>query len=146
MLNRVFMLTGLIAVAVAAGAVAASEGGGSKSSTLLKSTASWNDIRYVAYPAGQPELTTLRMTIPANAKLDWHRHPMPNTAYILSGTLTIEEKGTGRKATYHAGQSFAESVDNVHRGTTGAEPVVAIVTYAGVSGQPLSIPVPEAGH
>lgn len=145
MLNRVFMLTGLIAAAVAAAAVAASEGG-SKSSTLLKATASWNDIRYVAYPAGQPQLTTLRMTIPAHAKLEWHKHKMPNTAYIVSGELTLEEKDTGRKATYRVGQSFAESVDNVHRGTTDAEPVVVIVTYAGVVGLPLSIPVPEAGN
>jgi quercetin dioxygenase-like cupin family protein len=120
------------------------EGGGSKSATLLQATASWNDIPYAAYPAGQPELTTLRITIPANSKLDWHRHPMPNTAYMVSGTLTLEEMGTSRKATYRAGQPFAESVDNVHRGTTGTEPVVAIVTYAGVSGQPLAIPVSEA--
>jgi quercetin dioxygenase-like cupin family protein len=103
------------------------EGGGSSSTVLVKATTSWNDIRYENYPAGQPELTTVRMTIPANAKLHWHKHPMPNTAYLVSGQLTIEEKGTGRKAVYHAGQAFAESVNNVHRGVTGSEPVVVIV-------------------
>jgi quercetin dioxygenase-like cupin family protein len=85
------------------------------------------------------------MTIPANSKLHWHKHLMPNTAYIVSGELTVEERETGRTATYRAGQSFAESVDNVHRGVTGKEPVVAIVTYAGTQGQPLSIPVPDEG-
>jgi quercetin dioxygenase-like cupin family protein len=121
----------------------ADEGGGSRTTVLVKATSSWNDIRYEGYPAGQPELTTVRMTIPANSKLHWHRHLMPNTAYIISGELTIEERGTGRKATYHAGQAFAESVDNVHRGVTGKEPVVVIVTYAGSQGQPLSVPVPD---
>jgi len=121
----------------------ADEGGGSRTTVLLKATSSWNDLKYAAYPAGQPELTTVRMTIPVNSKLNWHKHLMPNTAYIVSGELTIEERGTGRKATYHAGQSLAESVDNVHRGSTGKEPVVVIVTYAGVQGQPLSVPVQE---
>ncbi|RZL29279.1 MAG: cupin domain-containing protein [Sphingomonas sp.] len=119
----------------------ADEGGGSSTTVLLKATSSWNDLKYTSYPAGQPELTTVRMTIPANSKLNWHKHLMPNTAYIVSGELTIEERDTGRKATYHAGQSLAESVDNVHRGATGKEPVVVIVTYAGVQGQPLSVPV-----
>ena len=69
---------------------------------------------------------------------------MPDTAYIVSGQLTIREKATGRKATYRAEQASAESVDNVHRGVTGAELVVVLVTYAGVQGQPLSVPVQEA--
>jgi quercetin dioxygenase-like cupin family protein len=56
---------------------------------LVKAITSWNDIRYERYPAGQPELTTVRMTIPANAKLHRHKHPMPNTAYLVSGQLTI---------------------------------------------------------
>ena len=121
----------------------ADEGGGSSTTVLVKATASWNDVKYDRYPAGQPELTTVRMTIPAHSKLHWHKHLMPNTAFIVSGELTIEEKGTGRKETYHAGQAFAESVDNVHRGVTGGEPVVVIVTYAGSQGQPLSVPVSD---
>jgi hypothetical protein len=70
---------------------------------------------------------------------------MPNTAYIISGELTVEERGTGRTAICRAAQSFAESVDNVHRGATGEEPVVVIVTYAGTQSQPLSMPAPDKG-
>lgn len=124
----------------------ADEGGGSKTKVLVQATSSWNDIKYRSYPAGQPELTTVRMTISANSKLHWHKHLMPNSAYIVSGAMTLEERDTGRKATYHAGQAFAESVDNVHRGSTGNEPAVVIVTYAGSLGQPLSVPVDEAGE
>ena len=87
----------------------------------------------------------MKMTAPANSKLHWHKHPMPNTAYIVSGQLTIEERGTGRKASYRAGQAFAESVDNVHRGVTGNEPVVVIVTYAGSQGQPVAVLVNDGG-
>jgi quercetin dioxygenase-like cupin family protein len=122
----------------------ADEGGGSRATVLLKATSSWNGIRYDAYPAGQPELTTVRMTIPANSTLHWHKHLMPNTAYIVSGVLTVEERETGRTSTFHPGQSLAESVNNVHRGVTGKEPVVLIVTYAGAQGQPLLVPVADS--
>jgi quercetin dioxygenase-like cupin family protein len=111
---------------------------------LLKRTASWNDIPYLAYPQGQPELTTVRMTIPAHSELPWHTHGMPNAAYLLSGQLTVEDRN-GRKAIHHAGEAFAESVNDIHRGITGNEPAVVIVTYAGTQGQPLSVPV-ESEH
>lgn len=107
---------------------------------LLKGSASWNDVAYKSYPQGQPELTTVRIVIPAHSSLPWHTHDMPNAAYLLSGELTVEERDTGRTATYHAGEAFAESVGSVHRGITGSEPAIVIVTYAGTSGQRLSVP------
>ncbi|MDB5820988.1 MAG: cupin [Rhizobacter sp.] len=113
--------------------------GETTSIVLIKTTSSWNGVRYEGYPSGQPELTMARMTIPANAKLPWHRHLMPNIAYILSGQLTVEERATGRTATYHGGQAFAESVGSVHRGVAGDEPVEVVVTYAGSPGLPLSV-------
>ncbi|WP_083217171.1 cupin domain-containing protein [Sphingobium sp. RAC03] len=122
----------------------ADESGGS-TTLLLEATSSWNDVKYSAYPSGRPKLTTVRMTIPANSKLHWHKHLMPNAAYIVSGELKVEERETGRTATYHAGQAFAESIDNVHRGVTGKEPVVAIVAYAGAEGQALSVPSANEG-
>jgi quercetin dioxygenase-like cupin family protein len=110
---------------------------------LLQRTASWNDVPYAAYPQGQPQLTTVRITIPAHSSLPWHVHDMPNSAYILSGQLTVEEQDTGRQATFRTGEAFAESVGNIHRGFTGDEAAVVIVTYAGVPGQPLSRPIAE---
>lgn len=104
-----------------------------RTEVLLKRAASWNEVPYVAYPQGQPELTTVRITIPAHSSLPWHTHEMPNAAYLLSGHLTVEERDTGRTATYHAGEAFAESVHNVHRGFTDSEPAVVIVTYAGTT-------------
>ncbi|CAN5363819.1 hypothetical protein BH10PSE15_BH10PSE15_07210 [soil metagenome] len=124
----------------------ADHGGETTSTVLIKATDSWNGVRYEEYPAGQPELTMVRMMIPAHATLPWHRHLMPNIAYILSGQLTVEERTTGRNATYHAGQAFAETVDNEHRGIAGGEPVDVVVTYAGARGQPPSIPATEKGR
>jgi len=40
-----------------------------------------------------------------------------------------------------AGEAFAESVGDVHRGYTTDEPAEIVVVYAGSAGIPLSIPL-----
>ena len=106
---------------------------------LVESDHSWNGTKYTHYPSGTPELTMLKITIPAHTALPWHTHPFPNAGYILSGALTIEDKASGKSATYHEGQAFTESVDRVHRGVSGDTPVVLLVTYAGSPGKPTSV-------
>ena len=108
---------------------------------LVKSDSSWNGQAYTAYPNGRPQLTVLKMTIPAHTALPWHIHPMPNAGYVLSGQLTIEDRATGKKQTFQAGQAFTESVNDVHRGISGDQPTVLIITYAGTPGEPTSVPV-----
>ena len=44
--------------------------------TLLRTDGSWNGHPYKTYPAGQPELTVLKLTIPPHTKLPWHSHPV----------------------------------------------------------------------
>jgi quercetin dioxygenase-like cupin family protein len=106
---------------------------------LLQTTQSWDGVRYVAYPTGQPEVTLIKISIPPHTTLDWHRHPMISVAYILSGTLTVEKRETGQRKTIHAGQALAETIQTVHRGYTRNEPVELIVFYAGRPGLRLSI-------
>jgi quercetin dioxygenase-like cupin family protein len=108
-----------------------------KSETLLQSTTSWDGTPYASYPAGKPKVTVLKITIAPNTVMKWHSHPVPNVGYILSGVLTIEKKD-GTKQKFVAGQAVPETVDSVHRGITGREPVVLIVFYAGTPELPLS--------
>jgi quercetin dioxygenase-like cupin family protein len=107
---------------------------------LLQADHSWNGNAYTHYPTGRPELTMLKLTIAAHSQLPWHTHPFPNAAYVLSGTLTVHDKISGKTRVFHQGEAFAESVDDVHRGETGDEPVVLLVTYSGTPGVPTSIP------
>jgi quercetin dioxygenase-like cupin family protein len=107
---------------------------------LLQADHSWNGSPYNHYPKGRPELTMLKLTIAPHTVLPWHTHPFPNAAYVLSGTLTIHDKVSGKTKVVHQGEAFAETVDDVHRGETGDEPVVLLVTYAGTPGAPTSIP------
>ena len=108
---------------------------------LVKSTAAWNGRAYEKFGEGRPELTVVRVTIPPHTRLPWHTHPMPNVGYILSGHITVEDRATGQKKIFRAGEAIPEQVDAAHRGLTDDEPAVIIVTYAGTAGQPTSVPV-----
>lgn len=107
---------------------------------LLQTTQSWNGKPYAHYPTGQPELTTIRLTIAPHTALPWHTHPFPNVVYVLSGTLTLHDKASGETQVVHQGQAVGESVDYVHRGESGDEPTVLLITYAGTQGVPTSVP------
>lgn len=106
---------------------------------LLQTTRSWDGTSYAGYVRGQPEITILKIAIPANTALDWHQHPMINAGYVLSGKITLEKRGTGERMVFRAGQALAECVNKVHRGYTTDQPVELIVFYAGAPGLPLSI-------
>jgi quercetin dioxygenase-like cupin family protein len=108
--------------------------------TLLQTTQSWNGKPYTHYPTGQPQLTTLKVTIAPHTSLPWHSHPIPNAVYVLSGTLTLCDRASGKTLVVHQGQAVGESVDDVHRGEAGDEPAVLLITYAGTPGVPTSVP------
>ena len=108
-----------------------------KIETLMQSTSAWDATPYRRYPDGQPLISVLRIAIAPHTTLDWHSHPMPNAAYVLSGELTVERKDGTRKQ-FVAGQAFTETVNRTHRGVTGETSVVLIVFYAGAPGLPLS--------
>ncbi|WP_019411739.1 cupin domain-containing protein [Pseudomonas psychrophila] len=105
---------------------------------LLKTNQSWDGAPYDPYPSGQPEITVLKIIIPANTALNWHTHPMPNVAYVLSGELFVETRDGKHKITLRAGEVLPEVVQTEHRGTSGSQPVELIVFYAGGVGMPLS--------
>lgn len=108
-----------------------------KKETLLQTTKAWDGEVYKTYPSGKPQLSVLKITIPAHTQMDWHEHPVPNAAYVLSGELTVEKKD-GTKKNLKAGEVLAELVNEVHRGVAGDQDVVLIVFYAGAVGVPLA--------
>jgi len=109
---------------------------------LVQSSTSWNGKPFDFYPQGQPELTVVRMTIPPNTTLPWHRHSMLSTAYVVSGHVIVEDRATGQKRVVRTGEAVIEQVGAEHRGFTGDEACVVIVTYAGTPGMPRSIVSP----
>lgn len=140
-----FLMSLSVLAGVAAITVAPLHAETAKSGTadiLVKSTASWNGKPYAPYASGTPELTVLKLTIAPKAALPWHKHPYPNAGYVLEGALTIQDKESGVHKTFHAGEAFTESVDDAHRGVAGDEKTVVLLVYAGIKGQPTSVPLP----
>jgi quercetin dioxygenase-like cupin family protein len=143
MIRSRIALTAIIAAASLSNAYAqagADKVAAAQREVLLQADHSWNGDAYTHYPTGRPELTMLKLTIAAHSQLPWHTHPFPNAAYVLSGTLTVHDKISGKTKVFHQGEAFAESVNDVHRGETGDEPVVLLVTYSGTPRVPTSIP------
>ncbi len=106
---------------------------------VLKTTQSWDGTELPAYPKGQPEVTILKIVIPAGVKLPLHQHPVINAGILTKGELTVTTQA-GDKLFMKAGDSIAEVVDKWHFGAnTGSEPAEILVFYAGVKGQPITV-------
>jgi quercetin dioxygenase-like cupin family protein len=106
---------------------------------VLQTTKAWDGSDYQSYPTGQPQITVLRIKIPAHTALHWHVHPVISAGYIISGELTVEKQGTGEHITIHAGQALTETVGTIHRGFTTDQPVELVVFYAGQAGVPITV-------
>jgi len=115
-----------------------------KAVQLTKTMNSWDGSTLPPYPAGQPEITILRITVSPGVRLPLHEHPVINAGVLLKGELTVvTEKGATLHL--HAGDSIVEVVDKWHYGINeGKEPAEIIVFYAGVEGE--SITVKETGR
>jgi quercetin dioxygenase-like cupin family protein len=112
------------------------------SQVVLRSDRAWDGTPYRSYPAGVPELTVLKIVLPPHSTLDWHEHPMPNVAYVLSGELTVEKADTMETLHLKQGEALPEMVDSRHRGMTGNRTTELIVFYAGAKGLPVSVKDP----
>jgi len=107
--------------------------------TLAKSSISWDGQTLPDYPKGKPEITILRIKIPAGAKLEMHKHPVINAGLMLAGELTVI---TEKNETLHlkAGDSIIEVVDKWHYGKNeGSKTAEIIVFYAGIVNQPITV-------
>jgi len=50
---------------------------------VLQTMQSWDSSPYTSFPSGQPQITVLKITIPPNTALHWHRHPVISAAYVF---------------------------------------------------------------
>jgi quercetin dioxygenase-like cupin family protein len=76
-----------------------------------------------------------------------HQHPGPVFGYVLKGEVEIQVDPDPPKV-YHAGDVFYEAPMHVHRMTrnlSATEPTEILVFQVGEKGQPLGLPVEEAG-
>lgn len=82
----------------------------------------------VALPQGPVTVTASIFTIEPGAALPVHRHAFPRYGYVLAGTITINNRETGKVQEFHAGDFIIESVSKWHSGAnSGQEPLKLLV-------------------
>ena len=112
---------------------------GANSETVIQTNVYWNQKPIKAIHIDQPQVTILKITIPAGEKLAMHKHPMLNVGYMIKGELTVYSE-QGEKLVLKAGDPIVELVDTWHYGVnTGSEDVVLVITYVGNKEENLSI-------
>ncbi len=133
------LICGICLVFLLWGGAAADEGK-VRVDVLAKTGSSWDGSLLPSYPAGAPEITILKITIPPGVQLPLHRHPVINAGVLLSGELTVV---TEDNKTLHlkAGDSIVEVVNKWHYGKNeGDKTAELIVFYAGTLNSPITVP------
>ncbi len=106
---------------------------------LAKTSLSWDGCQLPCYSKGTPEITILRITIPAGVQLPLHKHPVINAGILLRGELTVITEDN-RILHLKAGESIIEVVNKWHYGKNeGGETAEIIVFYAGVQETPITV-------
>ncbi|MBO6087958.1 cupin domain-containing protein [bacterium] len=122
-----------VCVLISSGAYAAN------SETVIHTDSHWNQQPIKPIHIDHPQVTILRITIPAGEKLSMHKHPILNIGYLTKGELTVRSEN-GDVLVLKPGDPIVELVDIWHYGeSTGTEDAEIVVTYVGDKADSLSI-------
>jgi len=107
--------------------------------TLIQTDIHWNKQAIKPIHIEHPQVSMLRITIPAGEKLPMHKHPILNIGYLTKGELTVHAEN-GEVLVLKPGDPIVELVDIWHYGeSTGSEDAEIVVTYVGDKEDSLSI-------
>ena len=109
------------------------------SETLIQTGKHWNEQAIKPIHIEHPQITMLRITIPAGEKLVMHKHPILNVGYLTKEELTVRSE-KGDVLVLKPGDPIVELVDVWHYGeSTGSEDAEIVVTYVGDKEDNLSV-------
>ena len=109
------------------------------SEKVIQTTTHWNQQPINPIHIDHPQVTILRITIPAGEKLAMHKHPILNVGYLTKGELTVRSE-KGDVLVLKPGDPIVELVNEWHYGeSTGTEDAEIVVTYVGDKADDLSI-------
>ena len=109
------------------------------SETVIQTDMHWNKQAIKPIHIEHPQITILRITLPAGEKLAMHKHPILNIGYLTKGELTVRSE-SGDVLVLKSGDPIVELVDAWHYGeNTGTEEAEIVVMYVGEKEDKLSI-------
>jgi len=108
---------------------------------LLSSTAT-SSGQPIVLPQKDAQVVVSIYDIMPGATLAAHNHPHSRYAYVLSGTLRVNNIETGQTDTYAPGAFILESVGQWHADVSiGCEPLKLLVIDTVAKGQPNVVPL-----
>jgi quercetin dioxygenase-like cupin family protein len=108
-------------------------------SVLQKSSTSWDAKPLPDYLDGRPEITVVKVVIPAKTNIATHKHDVINFGYLVRGQLKVTSED-GQTLTLNEGDTIIELVNSWHSARNeGETDVEIIVFYLGPSTRPLAI-------
>lgn len=82
----------------------------------------------IQLPQNDAALVVATYEIAPGAVLPEHKHPYPRYAYVLQGTLEVNNTEAGKVVVYEKGGFVVEAVGQWHKGTNiGTDPVILLV-------------------
>lgn len=106
----------------------------------------------LAYPEGNPAVTTGMAVWQPGFETGWHYHPYFGAVYVLKGELTVSydedtplsddanEKSPTRQETYSAGDAFLATPNTWHYSSNqGDEELIFMISWFGEDGQPVRV-------
>jgi quercetin dioxygenase-like cupin family protein len=80
----------------------------------------------------------IEVTIPVGGREGKHTHPGALMVHVTSGAFSLDYEGKPQ-TTYKAGETFFVEAGKIHEGINmGTVPAVAIATFVGPKGQPIT--------
>jgi quercetin dioxygenase-like cupin family protein len=98
----------------------------------------------VAFPHHHAAVTASTVVLPAHADTGWHKHPYLRYAYVLEGSITVENDA-GDKHNYPTGSFIVEQIDSWHHGLT-TEPTKLLVIDQTPAGKGNTVNRVDRGH
>lgn len=115
-------------------------GSGITVETLARSDRSWNGQRLPLFGSVQPEVTVVRLTVPAGVTLKRHLHPIIHAGVLVQGRLRVETDD-GSSQLLETGQAIIEVVNTAHRSVSlGPDSAVLLMVFVGPAGQAITLP------
>jgi quercetin dioxygenase-like cupin family protein len=115
---------------------------GFKTTPVLKSTQTANNMKIQYGQSGQAEVVAVIGELEAGGQTARHQHPVPVFVYVLEGTIIVQADG-GQPREYTSGKAFMEDVNHWHQAfNKGTTPAKILVVFMGEEGKPTTINAP----
>jgi hypothetical protein len=104
---------------------------------LLQNSQSWDGSQF-SYVSGEPEISSVKLSLVEGVKPPFHCHPVPTMGFIAKGKVLLENH-KGKTQSFKQGDSVIEIMKGLHRGYAISSSAEIIVFYAGVKGIPNTV-------